>query len=156
LGIALSDTYTTENFFKTFDKKYAKLFDGVRHDSGDPCEFAEKVISHYLKLGIDPSSKTIVFSDGLDMATAKKIKSCCADRIKCSFGIGTNLTNDVGVKPLNMVIKLTSVKIDGEWIDTVKLSDNPGKHTGTKGEVKICKKVLGIKNEKKDILLEEA
>lgn len=157
LGIALSDTYTTENFFKTFDKKYAKLFDGVRHDSGDPCEFAEKVINHYYQLGIDPSSKTIVFSDGLDIQTAKKIKGCCSSRIKCSFGIGTNLTNDVGVKPLNIVVKLTSVKIDGEWVDTVKLSDNPGKHTGKESEVEICKKVLKIKNEKeKNIVHQKA
>ena len=144
LGIALSDTFTTENFFKSFDKKYAKLFDGVRHDSGEPLAFADKVIKHYESLGIDPMSKTIVFSDGLTIDKAVEIHNHCRNKIKCSFGIGTNLTNDVGLTPLNMVIKLVSVNIDGDWVDTVKLSDNPIKHTGNKDEIKLCKKMLKI------------
>jgi nicotinate phosphoribosyltransferase len=152
LGIALSDTFTTEAFFKAFDTKYAKLFDGVRHDSGEPKEFADKVIAHYEKLGIDPTSKTIVFSDGLTMEKCVEINRHCKGRIKCSFGVGTHLTNDVGLDPLNIVIKLTSVEIDGDWVDTVKLSDNPGKHTGKKEEIDICKKVLKIKNTQKELV----
>jgi nicotinate phosphoribosyltransferase len=144
LGIALSDTFTTEVFFKSFDKKYAKLFDGVRHDSGEPKEFADKVINHYLSLGIDPMSKTIVFSDGLNIEKAIEIRKHCKDRINCSFGIGTNLTNDVGVKPLNMVIKLVSAEIDGDWVGTVKLSDNPGKHTGKDDDIKLAKSTLNL------------
>lgn len=154
LGIALSDTFTTENFFKSFNKKYAKLFDGVRHDSGDAIEFADKVIAHYEKLGIDPKSKTIVFSDGLNIDKAIEINRHCRGKINCSFGIGTNLTNDVDLKPLNMVIKLTSVNIDGDWIDTVKLSDNVGKHTGTEREIKLCKDILNIKEEQTGVLID--
>jgi nicotinate phosphoribosyltransferase len=158
LGIALSDTFTTDVFFRTFDKKFAKLFDGVRHDSGDPFEFARKVVAHYNKLGIDPSSKTIVFSDGLDTDLAVELHKFCKDlgikasvvnappcAIKSSFGIGTHLTNDVGVKALNMVIKIVQVKVGEIWIDTVKLSDNPIKHTGTEEEIKLCKDTLRIR-----------
>lgn len=150
LGIALSDTFTTEVFFRSFDLKFAKLFDGVRHDSGDPIVFADKVVAHYKKLGIDPSSKTIVFSDGLNTQIAVDIKKHCLKiGIMCSFGIGTNLTNDVGVKPLNIVIKIVQVKVGDLWIDTVKLSDNPIKHTGTEEEIKLCKDTLRIKTLKK-------
>lgn len=145
LGIALSDTFTTDVFFRTFDKKASKLFDGVRHDSGDPFEFADKVVNHYTKLGIDPMSKVIVFSDGLDTDLAAEIKEYCAGKIKSSFGIGTNLTNDVGVKPLNMVIKLSEVYVDSVgWTPSVKLSDDEGKHTGDKFEVGLCKGMLKI------------
>jgi nicotinate phosphoribosyltransferase len=77
LGIALSDTYTTEVFFQQFDKKLTKLFDGVRHDSGDPLEFTDKVIAHYKKNGINPLSKTIIFSDGLDYEKVERIASYC-------------------------------------------------------------------------------
>jgi nicotinate phosphoribosyltransferase len=164
LGIALSDTFTSEVFFRTFDKKFAKLFDGVRHDSGDPFEFATKVVAHYKSLGIDPSSKTIVFSDGLNTDLAVELHKFCRDlgikaaatsplaperAIKCSFGIGTHFTNDVGVKALNMVIKIVQVKVGDLWIDTVKLSDNPIKHTGTEEEIKLCKDTLRIKEVQK-------
>lgn len=157
LGIALSDTFTTEDFFRVFDKKFAKLFDGVRHDSGDPFEFVDKVVAHYKKLGIDPSTKTIVFSDGLNPDLAVEIYKYCnklgvnvADsKIRTSFGIGTNLTNDVGVKPLNIVIKVTEVLIGDIWIDTVKLSDNPGKHTGSEDEIDLCKRTLRLDTLKK-------
>jgi nicotinate phosphoribosyltransferase len=160
LGIALSDTFTTDVFFRTFDKKFAKLFDGVRHDSGDPFEFARKVVAHYKSLGIDPASKTIVFSDGLDTELAIDLHKFCKDLgikssvsapyelpyvIKSSFGIGTHFTNDVGVKPLNIVIKIVQVKVGELWIDAVKLSDNPVKHTGTDEEIKLCKDTLRIK-----------
>ncbi|MDQ3279091.1 MAG: nicotinate phosphoribosyltransferase, partial [Bacteroidota bacterium] len=107
LGIALSDTFTTDEFFEIFDKKFARLFDGVRHDSGDPLEFADKTIRHYQKLGIDPRSKTIIFSDALNLEKVKAIAEHCRGKIVFSFGIGTNFTNDVGLKAMNMVIKMT-------------------------------------------------
>src|SRR5690606_17912597 len=87
LGIALSDTYTTEAFFKQFDKKLTKLFDGVRHDSGDAIEFAQKTINHYISKGIDPNSKTIIFSDGLDYNKVERIVNFCKGKIGISFGI---------------------------------------------------------------------
>lgn len=145
LGIALSDTLTTDVFFKSFDTKFAKLFDGVRHDSSDPFEFADKTVNHYKKLGIDPNLKQIVFSDSLNTNLCIEIHNHCKGKIRDSFGVGTHLTNDVGVKPLNMVIKLTSAKILGEWVPTVKLSDNPGKHTGDKKTIELCKEILNIK-----------
>ena len=146
LGIALPDTFTVDVFFRIFDKKFAKLFDGVRHDSGDPFKFADKVVAHYKGLGINPISKTIVFSDGLDAELAVKLHKYCREiGIMCSFGIGTNFTNDVGLKALNMVIKIVQVKVGDIWIDTVKLSDNPVKHTGTEDEIKLCKDTLRIR-----------
>ncbi|HEY6975920.1 MAG TPA: nicotinate phosphoribosyltransferase, partial [Chitinophagaceae bacterium] len=99
LGIALSDTFTSDVFFQQFDKKFAKLFDGVRHDSGDPLKFADQTIEHYQKLGIDPLSKTIIFSDALNYEKVARITAHCKGRIGVSFGIGTNFTNDVGLKP---------------------------------------------------------
>ena len=144
LGTALSDTYTTDVFFRTFDTKLSKLFDGVRHDSGDPFEFTDKVIAHYKSLGIDPMSKTIVFSDGLNTKLATEIKEYCVGKIKSSFGIGTHFTNDVGVIPLNMVIKISQVWVNGEWVNAVKLSDNVDKNTGDTTEVILSKQVLNI------------
>ena len=145
LGIALPDTFTVDVFFRTFDKKHAKLYDGLRHDSGDAFKFSDKVVAHYKKLGIDPKSKTIVFSDGLNTELAIELHKYCEKiGIMCSFGIGTHFTNDVGVKALNMVIKIVQVKVNGIWIDTVKLSDNPIKHTGTEAEIKLCKQTLRI------------
>lgn len=149
LGIALSDTYTTEIFFKTFDKKYAKLFDGVRHDSGDPFIFIDKTVAHYKKLNINPMDKTIVFSDGLNKELSLEIAQYCSKAgIKCSFGIGTNLTNDVGVNPLNIVIKMVAAFIVDEWVPTVKLSDNAGKHTGDAEMVDLAKRILNLHESK--------
>lgn len=144
LGIALTDTFTSDNFYDNFDLYLSKLFDGVRHDSADPFEFGEKTISHYKKMGIDPMSKTIVFSDGLTIEKAVEIYKYFEKKIKCSFGIGTSLTNDVGFKALNMVIKMFATKINGRWIDTVKLSDTPGKHTGNPVTIERCKQDLAI------------
>jgi len=145
LGIALSDTFTTESFFKSFDTKFAKLFDGIRQDSGDPIEFAKKTIDHYKSLRIDPLTKTIVFSDALEPEKVEEIAHFCRGKIGMSFGIGTNFTNDVGTKPLNIVIKLTEAKPEGsDWIQTVKLSDNKGKHTGDEKAINLCKTVLNI------------
>lgn len=148
LGIALSDTFTTDYFFRQFDKKFSKLFDGVRHDSGDPLLFAQKTINHYQSLGIDPLSKTIIFSDGLNYDKAARITDFCQNKIGISFGIGTNLTNDVGLYPMNMVIKMTEALPDNhEWTPVIKLSDEKGKHTGTSEEIEIAKKILHIKEQ---------
>lgn len=145
LGIALTDTYTTDIFFNQFDKKYSKLFDGVRHDSGDPIAFAKKIISHYTKMGIDPKSKVIVFSDSLNFEKVKIISDFCKDKIKMSFGIGTNFTNDAGLPSMNMVIKLTETKPEHTyWQGVVKLSDEKNKNTGTPEMIALAKEVLGI------------
>ena len=147
LGVALSDTYTTDVFFQQFDKKFAKLFDGLRHDSGDPIEFANKTIEHYKKHGINPLFKYIIFSDALNPEKVEEITKACRGRIGISFGIGTNLTNDVGLAPSNIVMKLISVKgINNEWIPTVKLSDEKGKYTGDPKMIELAKEFLQIKN----------
>ncbi|MEO6949172.1 MAG: nicotinate phosphoribosyltransferase [Ginsengibacter sp.] len=145
LGIALSDTYTTEVFFLAFDKKFSKLFDGVRHDSGDPLEFADKTIEHYKNYGIDPKSKTIIFSDSLDYAKVKVIADYCKDKIGISFGVGTNFTNDVGLEPLNIVVKMTDAQPDDAvWTPVIKLSDEKGKYTGDPDTILLAKKVLDL------------
>lgn len=145
LGVALSDTYTTEVFFRQFDKKFAKLFDGVRHDSGDPIEFAHRTIQHYENFGINPMYKYIIFSDGLNLEKVEEITKATQGTIGISFGIGTNLTNDVGLKPMNIVMKLIGVQSpNGEWIPTVKLSDEKGKYTGEQKMIELAKEVLGI------------
>ncbi|KIV61717.1 Nicotinate phosphoribosyltransferase [Pseudomonas sp. FeS53a] len=124
LGIALTDCITTDAFLRDFDLYFAKLFDGLRHDSGDPMEWAEKCIRHYEKLGIDPLSKTLVFSDGLDLPKALELYRALHERIHVSFGIGTRLTCDIpGVEPMNIVIKMTAC--NGQPV--AKLSDTPGK-----------------------------
>lgn len=145
LGIALSDTYTTEVFFKQFDKKLTKLFDGVRHDSGDPLEFAEKIIMHYVSKGIDPLSKTIIFSDGLDYDKVAHITQYCKGRIGYSFGVGTNFTNDVGLPQMNIVLKMTETQPeDDEWAQVIKLSDEPKKNTGDPATIQLAKQILMI------------
>jgi len=145
LGIALSDTYTTEVFFRQFDKMFSKLFDGVRHDSGDPLLFADKVIDHYRQLGIDPNSKTIIFSDALNYDKVARIADHCRNKISMSFGIGTNLTNDVGPEAMNIVIKMSEAHPqDGEWTEVVKLSDEHGKYTGSEKMIGLAKTILGI------------
>lgn len=145
LGVALSDTYTTDVFFQQFDKKFAKLFDGVRHDSGDPLLFADKTIAHYEKNGINPLYKYIIFSDGLNLEKVEEITHYCKGKIGVSFGIGTNLTNDVGLKPMNIVMKLIGVQANnGDWIPTVKLSDEKGKYTGDPKMIELAKTFLRI------------
>jgi nicotinate phosphoribosyltransferase len=145
LGIALSDTYTSEVFFEQFDKKFAKLFDGVRHDSGDPLKFADQTIKHYQKLGIDPLSKTIIFSDALNYEKVARITAHCTGRVGFSFGIGTNFTNDVGLKPMNIVIKLVEAYPEGgPWTPVVKLSDEKGKYSGDPGMISLAKTILHI------------
>lgn len=146
LGIALADTYTTDVFLSSFDTFTAKLFDGVRQDSGDPIVFVKKLVRHYEALHIDPAAKTIIFSDGLDIEKALAIHAECTGKIRDAYGIGTNLTNDVGVTPLNMVIKLSRCRISRErpWQHTVKLSDDRGKHTGNRAELDACMKILNL------------
>ncbi|MFJ4443548.1 nicotinate phosphoribosyltransferase [Pseudomonas sp. NPDC089422] len=124
LGIALTDCITMDAFLGDFDLYFAKLFDGLRHDSGDPLAWAEKAIAHYERLGIDPKGKTLIFSDGLDFAKALGLYRALHTRINVSFGIGTRLTCDIpGVEPMNIVIKMT----DCNGAPVAKISDSPGK-----------------------------
>jgi len=123
LGTALTDTLGTDLFLMDFNKLQALCYSGVRHDSGDPIEWGEKIIAHYKELGIDPKTKTLLFSDGLDFDKAQEIYNYFKDRIKVSFGIGTFLSNDTDVPALNIVIKLQYV--NGHPV--AKISDNPGK-----------------------------
>jgi nicotinate phosphoribosyltransferase len=122
-GTALTDTLGTDLFLMDFDWLQATCYTGVRHDSGDPFVWGDKLIAHYQKLGIDPKTKTLLFSDGLDFDKAQEIYDYFKDRINVSFGIGTYLTNDTAVDALNIVIKLQYV--NGHPV--AKLSDNPGK-----------------------------
>jgi nicotinate phosphoribosyltransferase len=123
LGIALTDVVGMDAFLDDFDLYFAKLFDGLRHDSGDPVVWGEKAIAHYAALRIDSRSKRLVFSDGLNLDSAIALYRHFADRIMTGFGIGTHLTNDVGLAPLNIVMKL--VCCNGQSV--AKLSDSPGK-----------------------------
>lgn len=122
-GIALTDTITTGCFLKDFQLTFATLFSGVRHDSGDPFEWGEKMIAHYKSLGIDPRTKTLLFSDSLNFEKADKLNLRFKDRINVAFGIGTFLSNDTCEKPLNIVMKVT--KCNGQ--DVAKISDTQGK-----------------------------
>ncbi|MGP5645366.1 nicotinate phosphoribosyltransferase [Psychrobacter celer] len=123
LGIALTDVVGMDAFLRDFDLYFAKLFDGLRHDSGDPYVWGDKAIAHYKKLKINPKTKILTFSDGLDLDKAWELHQYFKDRIKTSFGIGTNLTNDMGITPINIVLKL--VECNGQPV--AKLSDSPGK-----------------------------
>lgn len=123
LGIALTDVVGMDAFLADFDLYFAKLFDGLRHDSGDPFAWGEKALAHYAKLRIDASTKRLVFSDGLDLPSAVALYRRFADRTQTGFGIGTNLSNDVGLQPINIVMKLTGC--NGQPV--AKLSDSPGK-----------------------------
>ncbi|HWT71886.1 MAG TPA: nicotinate phosphoribosyltransferase [Oxalicibacterium sp.] len=123
LGIALTDVVGMDAFLADFDLYFAKLFDGLRHDSGDPVEWGEKALAHYARLRLDAHTKRMVFSDALDLPRALALYRHFADRTMTGFGIGTNLSNDVGVEPLNIVMKL--VGCNGQPV--TKLSDSPGK-----------------------------
>ncbi len=123
LGVALTDVVGMDAFLADFDLYFAKLFDGLRHDSGDPFVWGEKALQHYAELRIDPHSKRLVFSDGLDLDRALAIYDHFCERIQLGFGIGTHLTNDVGLEPLNIVMKLVHCNDQ----PVAKLSDTPGK-----------------------------
>ena len=123
LGIALTDVVGMDAFLRDFDLYFAKLFDGLRHDSGDPYEWGDKAYAHYKKLKVDSKSKMLTFSDGLNLEKAWDLHHYFKDRFQVSFGIGTNLTNDMGQTPLNIVLKL--VECNGQSV--AKISDSPGK-----------------------------
>ena len=123
LGIALTDVIGMDAFLADFDLYFAKLFDGLRHDSGDPVVWGEKALARYAELRIDPHTRRLVFSDGLSVSRALALHRHFADRVQLGFGIGTQLTNDVGLTPLNIVMKL--VEVNGQPV--AKLSDSPGK-----------------------------
>jgi len=119
----LTDTLGFNKFLKDFNIGFARLYDGVRHDSGDPVVWGDRMIEHYKNFDIDPMTKTLVFSDGLDVPMAIKLNEYFKGRIKLSYGIGTNLTNDLGVPALQNVIKI--VEVNGKPV--AKISDNLSK-----------------------------
>ena len=123
LGIALTDVVGMDAFLADFDLYFAKLFDGLRHDSGDPFAWGEKALAHYARVRIDPCTKRLVFSDALDVEKCIALYRHFANRTQVGFGIGTHLTNDMGLEPLNIVMKLT--RCNGQPV--AKLSDSPGK-----------------------------
>jgi len=123
LGVALTDVVGMDAFLADFDLYFAKLFDGLRHDSGDPVAWGEKALAHYERLRIDANTKRLTFSDGLDFDKSIALYQHFADRTQLGFGIGTNLTNDMGLKTLHIVMKLTHA--NGQPV--AKLSDSPGK-----------------------------
>ena len=123
LGIALTDVVGMDAFLEDFDLYFAKLFDGLRHDSGDPYVWGDKAYAHYRKLKIDSRNKMLTFSDGLNLTKAWDLHQYFKDRFQVSFGIGTNLTNDMGQQALNIVLKL--VECNGQSV--AKISDSPGK-----------------------------
>ncbi len=146
LSIALTDTFSTDFFFEDFTAEQAQAWRGLRHDSGDPVAFGEKAIAFYETCGIDPKEKTIVFSDGLTIEEIARLHAHFSKRVGVVFGWGTTLTNDLGLKPLNVVMKATNIN----GADTVKLSDNPGKHTGPEAMISIYQRTFntgGTNNE---------
>lgn len=124
LGIALSDVYGIEAFLRDFDMYFCKLFDGARHDSGDPFIWGERMLAHYAKNRVDPRTKTLIFSDGLTVPRTIELYQQFQGRCQLAFGIGTNLTNDLGYEPLQIVIKM--VRCNGQPV--AKLSDTPSKN----------------------------
>ena len=122
-GVALTDTLTTDLFLLDFDRSMSNNFSGVRHDSGDPYEWGEKMIKHYEKYGIDPKTKTLLFSDSLNFEKAQNLYDYFKDKARVSFGIGTYCTNNTDVDALNIVIKLQYV--NGRPV--AKISDAAGK-----------------------------
>lgn len=139
LGIALTDTFGTEVFWRDFDAQLARLYDGVRHDSSSPYDFADRAIDHYKALGIYPPSKTVVFSDGLNTDSCVKLGAAYKDKISTSFGIGTHFSNDIPGSPaLRIVIKL--YKCNGRHV--VKFGDGSGKGTGDKDAQRVARYVF--------------
>lgn len=147
LGTYLYDTYGWAAFQENFSKKYAKLFDGLRVDSGDNFQAVDKIVAKYRELNVNPRAKSLTFSNGLSVEEAVAIHEYCRGKIGDNYGIGTFLTCDVdGVAPMNIVMKLTAAKLTEkkEWQKAVKLSDDLGKCTGDPVEVEIAKKTLNI------------
>lgn len=144
VGVALTDTFTTDAFLRDFGTYEARLFDGVRHDSNDPFVWGEKMLAHYRKMNILTSNKRLVFSDSLNDDKYIALDKHFRQWAQPVGGIGTFFTNDVGSKPLNMVIKMTKADFGFGEMNVVKLSDDAGKHTGDTGAVELVKKELGI------------
>ena len=147
LGTYLYDTYGWEAFRENFSKMYAKLFDGLRVDSGDNFKAVDKIIAKYKELNINPMTKSLTFSNGLNVEEAVTIHRYCLGKINDNYGIGTFLTCDVtNVRPMNIVIKLTAAKLTEKkgWQKAVKLSDDPGKHSGDPAEVDLARRTLNM------------
>ena len=141
LGIALSDTYGLDAFLRDFDMYFCKLFDGARHDSGDPFDWGERMIEHYRRNRVDPHTKTLIFSDQLSFPLAIEIARRFHGRARTSFGIGTNLTNDLGYEPINIVVKMT--ECNGQPV--AKVSDSPGKTVSKDaGYLRYLRQVFGL------------
>ncbi|MDE6272817.1 MAG: nicotinate phosphoribosyltransferase [Muribaculaceae bacterium] len=148
LGTYLYDTYGWRIFSLNFSEDYANMFKGLRVDSGDNYEQLNLIVAKYKSLGIDPATKQIIFSNGLDTEEAIRIRHYAKDKCIPSFGIGTHFTNDFpGVKPMNIVIKLTAVKITESWpfyCDTCKMSEDHGKYTGKPEVVRRFREALHL------------
>jgi nicotinate phosphoribosyltransferase len=141
LGIAVADTYGTDAFLRDFDMYFCKLFDGARHDSGDPFTWGERLIEHYRRNRVDPRTKTLIFSDQLSVPLAIQIARRFHGRALTAFGIGTNLTNDLGHEPINIVIKMT--ECNGQPV--AKVSDSPGKTISKDpGYLRYLRQVFGL------------
>lgn len=135
LSIALSDIFGTDAFLSILDKELSEKYEGLRHDSGDPFVWADKVLDHYKEIGIDPKSKTLVFSDGLNFEKAKEIFLRYKEKAKIIFGIGTNLSNDFNFKSMNIVMKM----VESEGNPVVKISDEQTKAIGDEKVIKLIK-----------------
>ena len=141
LGIALTDVIGMDAFLRDFDLYFCKLFDGMRHDSGDPIEWGERMLAHLEAMRVDPHGKTLVFSDGLDIDQVMRLYERFRGRCRTSFGIGTNLTNDTGPKALQIVLKM--VACNGQPV--AKLSDSPGKTmVDDAGYLRYLRQVFGV------------
>lgn len=139
LSIALTDTFGTEFFFRDMTREQAAAWKGLRQDSGDPAEFGERAIRFYEAYGIDPKEKLLIFSDGLELPQILRLVEQFHGRIKVTFGWGTNLTNDLGIRTLSLVVKV----IEANGVPTVKLSDNLAKATGSAEDVARYKRAFG-------------
>lgn len=139
LSVALTDTYGTDFFFSDMTEEQARLWKGLRQDSGDPFIFVDKALDFYKNYDIDPKEKLIVFSDGLDIDMILKLADYCKGKVKYTFGWGTNLTNDLGFSALSLIVKL----IESNGYGTVKLSDNLAKALGKPEDVERFKRIFG-------------
>jgi nicotinate phosphoribosyltransferase len=139
LSVAVTDTYGSEFFFRDMTEEQAKVWKGLRHDSGDPFEFGERAVRFYEEHDIDPREKLLIFSDGLELDRILKLSERFHGRVELSFGWGTNLTNDMGFDPIAIVVK--AVEVAGRR--TVKLSDNLAKATGSKEDIARFKRIFG-------------
>lgn len=143
LSVALTDTYGSRSFFDNFDKNLTQRYKGLRQDSGDPFVFANHAINHYYRHGLNPKDYTITFSDSLDIDKMLALSRYCEGKIGCQFGWGTNLTNDCGVKPVSIVVKM----VECNNKPTVKLSDDPGKESGPADEIAKYKGIFNVNQE---------